>query len=316
MKKIPVIMVTALCLGAMGSLTVFAANITNQQAKEAVSAYVPSGAEYLKTDLEHGAYEIEYYNQAKGEKYEFKVSQSGGNLISFESRQYNHHGGSLKKLTESDAQNKVTGELNKAQILSTVLQYDDGMEYEVKFKTDSLYGEYTIHPETGAILERDIKIGTLPSYTTDGLLSREQAIEIAKKQVYGATVTDVDLDRDHNRYEYEIQLSKDGTEYTYTIDAITGSILSSKSETEDWSWYKDSTAAQETSAATVSDIGIEKAKEIVLKKVPGAVIKKLEREYDDGRLIYEGELQKDGWEYDFEIDGTTGAILEWEAEQD
>lgn len=57
---------TALCLGAMGSLTVFAANITNQQAKEAVSAYVPSGAEYLKTDLEHGAYEIEYYNQEIG----------------------------------------------------------------------------------------------------------------------------------------------------------------------------------------------------------------------------------------------------------
>lgn len=57
-------------------------------------------------------------------------------------------------------------------------------------------------------------------------------------------------------------------------------------------------------------------KEIVLKKVPGATITKLEREYDDGRLIYEGELRKDGWEYDFEIDGATGAILEWEAERD
>ncbi|MBS6702213.1 MAG: PepSY domain-containing protein [Clostridiales bacterium] len=33
----------------------------------------------------------------------------------------------------------------------------------------------------------------------------------------------------------------------------------------------------------------------------------------NGRLLYEGEVRKSGTEYDFEIDATTGMILEWEA---
>ena len=64
-----------------------------------------------------------------------------------------------------------------------------------------------------------------------------------------------------------------------------------------------------------SDIGAEKVKQIVLAKVQGAVessIYELERDYDDGRLEYEGSLYHDGYEYEFEIDGATGNILKWE----
>lgn len=54
---------------------------------------------------------------------------------------------------------------------------------------------------------------------------------------------------------------------------------------------------------------------IVLKKVPGATQSNLVSfgsDYDDGRWLYEGELRYNGLEYDFEIDGMTGNILEWE----
>lgn len=64
-----------------------------------------------------------------------------------------------------------------------------------------------------------------------------------------------------------------------------------------------------------SDIGAEKVKQIVLAKVPGAVessIYEFEKDYDDGRLEYEGSLYHDGYEYEFEIDGATGNILKWE----
>lgn len=63
-------------------------------------------------------------------------------------------------------------------------------------------------------------------------------------------------------------------------------------------------------------IGYEKAKQIAFNKVPGAQLKKLELDRDDGVSIYEGELWKDGVEYEFEINAVTGDILKREADWD
>lgn len=63
------------------------------------------------------------------------------------------------------------------------------------------------------------------------------------------------------------------------------------------------------------DIGMDAVISIVLERVPGATkndIDELECEYDDGRIEYEGELEYNGYEYEFEIDGATGNILKWE----
>lgn len=65
----------------------------------------------------------------------------------------------------------------------------------------------------------------------------------------------------------------------------------------------------------VEDIGYDAVKSIVIDKVPGSTesnIYELEREYDDGMLQYEGSLYYGGYEYEFEINGKTGAILQWE----
>lgn len=63
------------------------------------------------------------------------------------------------------------------------------------------------------------------------------------------------------------------------------------------------------------DIGYDKAKSIVLAKVPGSTeadLVELEKEHDDGRIEYEGSIYFNGYEYEFEIDGATGNILQWE----
>ena len=36
---------------------------------------------------------------------------------------------------------------------------------------------------------------------------------------------------------------------------------------------------------------------------------------DDGRLEYEGTIYYDGMEYEFTIDGYSGAVRDWEAER-
>ena len=53
-----------------------------------------------------------------------------------------------------------------------------------------------------------------------------------------------------------------------------------------------------------------------MEKVPGASEDDLylELDYDDGKLIYEGEILYDSYEYEFEINAETGEMESWEKE--
>ena len=67
----------------------------------------------------------------------------------------------------------------------------------------------------------------------------------------------------------------------------------------------------------VSSISTEDAKQIALNQVPGATtenISRFETDYDNGRLVYDGEIHFQQNEYDFEIDAQDGTILEWDVE--
>ena len=64
-------------------------------------------------------------------------------------------------------------------------------------------------------------------------------------------------------------------------------------------------------------ISAEDAKQIALDKVPGATtehIRRFEKDYENGRFVYDGEIYFEQYEYDFEIDSHDGTILEWDAE--
>ena len=63
-------------------------------------------------------------------------------------------------------------------------------------------------------------------------------------------------------------------------------------------------------------IGDARAKEIALGKTGGGTIVDFELDWDDGRPEYEIEIKKDGYEYELEIDGYTGKILEFEQDED
>lgn len=98
----------------------------------------------------------------------------------------------------------------------------------------------------------------------------------------------------------------------------TGSTGDGKDDSTTYETQQNTEKNKESSAGS-SDIGYERVKAIVLSKVAGASesdIYELEREYDDGRLEYEGNLYYNGYEYEFEIDGTTGNILQWEIDDD
>ena len=66
-------------------------------------------------------------------------------------------------------------------------------------------------------------------------------------------------------------------------------------------------------------IGVNKAIAIALKKVPGANqshVYDVHLDRENGRMVYEGEIYYNGWEYEFDIDAVTGEIVKWKVERD
>ena len=158
---------------------------------------------------------------------------------------------------------------------------------------------------------------TAAGQTTSAAVTEEQARETALSHA-GLTADQVTfvrskLDWDDGRQVYDVEFY-DGsyTEYDYEIDANTGDILSYDYDAEFYS-YQPSAAT----GATTASITADQAKEIALAEVPGATssdIYEFEVDRDDGRIEYEGKIIYNNVEYEFTIDGYSGAIREWDAE--
>ena len=118
----------------------------------------------------------------------------------------------------------------------------------------------------------------------------------------------VKLDYDDGVQEYEVTFYVGNREYDYDINAATGEIRSHDSEIDD-----DYVSSTEAAGAAVSE---DEARATVVARVSGASASdvRLYLERDDGRLVYEGELIYNGTEYEFQIDATTGDVLDWESE--
>ena len=73
-----------------------------------------------------------------------------------------------------------------------------------------------------------------------------------------------------------------------------------------------------TVVSSVEAISSDEAVQSALARVPGATVANVtefNRDYENGRLEYEGEIHYNGYEYDFEIDADTGTVTKWEVEQ-
>ena len=76
-----------------------------------------------------------------------------------------------------------------------------------------------------------------------------------------------------------------------------------------------SNASSGNSSSSQGRISYEKAQNIVLAKIPGADIRELQLERDDGIYVYEGEAILGDYEYEFEINASSGVIIKWERDR-
>ena len=185
----------------------------------------------------------------------------------------------------------------------------------------------------------------------DTFISLEEARVIALEQHPGSRLQSVKYDEEDDRLAIKVSLNNDGREITVQVDAATGEVI--RTEFDDDDDYDDNndndddgniqetdqtdknptaptqtlpsdnkptdsaqpTETNKPTQAVPSLIGIERVKQIVLSKVPGARILEIELDRDDGRTYYEGEAYANGYEYEFEVDAYTGAIIEWEVDE-
>ncbi|MCI9588757.1 MAG: PepSY domain-containing protein [Oscillospiraceae bacterium] len=210
----------------------------------------------------------------------------------------------------------------------TVLPIEQDIEngrqvYDVEFYTaDHKEYDYNIDAITGEVvsydsdIERPLSTDNPPPETpntgTDSPINEEVAKAVALKHAGltadAVTFLPTELDWENGRQVYDIEFyTADRKEYDYDIDAATGEIIS-------FDYDAEHALPQNTGSAPIT---ADQARNIALAKVPGASsgdIWDFEADYDDGRLEYEIEIRYNGMEYDFEIDGTNGTILEMDSE--
>lgn len=141
--------------------------------------------------------------------------------------------------------------------------------------------------------------------------AKNKALAHAGLKANQVTFVKSKLDWDDGRQVYDVEFyTSDYKEYDYEIDASTGEVVSCDFDAEGY-------APPATGNGQSGTITADQAKEKALSQVPGATvsdIREFETDYDDGRLQYEGKIYYNGMEYEFEIDGYSGAIRSWDAE--
>lgn len=226
-----------------------------------------------------------------------------------------------------------------AAISATTLNEVAGTScYKVEFTSGDYAYAYTVNAETGAVMEMSSReknavdtqaqteatVPTADSATTqssavataqtvtgtvDEEMAQKIALEHAGVKATDATITKSKLDYEGRRQVYEIEWYAGGKKYDYEIAVDTGEILSSA--------YDEKTSGLSVSNSSNVTVSEADAKQTALGRVSGATQKDIYEwkfDYDDGRPEYEGKIIYGGTEYDFTIDASSGAVIEWEAE--
>ena len=116
-----------------------------------------------------------------------------------------------------------------ATITKSKLDYEDGRQvYDIEWYVGGAKYDYEIAADTGEIISSAYEEKTMGADSRNVTVSEADAKKTALDRVSGATDKDLyewKLDYDDGRPEYEGKIIYGGTEYEFTIDASTGSVM-------------------------------------------------------------------------------------------
>ena len=314
-----------------------------EKAKEIAIAKAGGGdVVSIELDVEDGVmvYEGEIvYNNVE---YDFDINALDGTILKWEEDRNGVNIDTSNVIGEARAKEIILAKAPGAEITKLVLEEDDGiLYYEGYARVDGKLYEFEVKADDGVIRKWELdddssnnnytgnssgnsgnnsnnnnnststpKPTATPKPTTapSTSISMDEARTLVLKKVPGATITKIELDYDDGRKIYEGEAYKDGYEYEFEINASTGKFIKWE---QDWD---DDHHDDDHHGSTSGLISAEKAEQAVLNKLPGATIRSMELDEDDGYYCYEGEAYQNGVEYEFVIDAYSGKILEWDQE--
>ena len=116
-----------------------------------------------------------------------------------------------------------------ATITKSKLDYEDGRQvYDIEWYAGGAKYDYEIAADTGEIISSAYEEKTMGADSRNVTVSEADAKKTALDRVSGATDKNLyewKLDYDDGRPEYEGKIIYGGTEYEFTIDASTGSVM-------------------------------------------------------------------------------------------
>ena len=138
-----------------------------------------------------------------------------------------------------------------------------------------------------------------------GPYTLEDAKQLILDRFPGVTIASIREERDDGKRLYEGRADDDEYTYKFEIDAQTGLLLELN--------MKRIRRSSDAAPANNTLISEESARQIALAQAgDGASIRSIRLDREDGRQVYEGKGREGGFEFEFEIDAVTGAILDWD----
>lgn len=161
-------------------------------------------------------------------------------------------------------------------------------------------------------------------------ISGDRAMEIALQHAEVSEekvlFSKVEKDWDDGRMSYEVEfLTEEGKEYDYEIAAADGRVLSYDYDAEAYgdrdrerNRKQDRKDRGAVSVAKEDLLSRDEARKKILDhaklSADDVEFVMIESDWDDGRAVYEGKFYYDRMEYEFEMDASTGKILEFDVE--
>ncbi|MCM3636230.1 PepSY domain-containing protein [Sporosarcina luteola] len=248
-----------------------------------------------------------------------------------------------KMISLQEAKQVATEKVKGGIVTEIELDKDDGRYH---FDVDLKDGKYEYDLEVDAVTGEIIKFEkeadkNHKQVKSDKLLTKEEAIAIAKKRAFGI-VKEIELDEDDGRKEYDIEMRDGEFKYEIELDAVTGEFLefekeryqSTKKEVKVQPQDQVKVQTEKVAASTLKvvepttekqavklDDNKKPNKKTMLTKEQVIAIAKqhasgvvTDFELDDN--VYEIEMEDGDIEYELDIDAFTGAILSFERDDD
>lgn len=180
---------------------------------------------------------------------------------------------------------------------------DDGFEVYYFSTPDGTRYEVDVNPSDNSVVRVDMDAADTRG-SSAVVLTQQQAEEAVLNLYPGATIYFSTLEEDDRRYSYEVYFSTDAFSGRVELNAETGAVLESELD------YSPASRVQSEGPLTA-----DQARELVLSLVENGRITDFETDRENGRTVYEGEVNAGGMSYDFVIDAESGRITEWEMER-